>query len=137
LTYPWLKYIWSFYGNPIYIFTEGCFWKSFVELIHDKGKDLFDGVELPETLAGCCIKYFGPHIDSIMHWPPMNDFDIWIRLHQVDRIPEYTFASKFVVSSFHHALNKAPDLIQTYNFLMKLKQYGMVKKEKMNLFFRT
>jgi hypothetical protein len=41
MMYPWIQFIWSFHRNPSHLFVEGSFWKSFVQLVFDQGKDLF------------------------------------------------------------------------------------------------
>jgi hypothetical protein len=122
------------------LFVEGSFWKSFVQLVFDQGKDLFgrisindfvyfliDGVEMNETLAKITHKYYGVHCNDITHWPPLSNFSIWIRLSSLDHLKKYSFAEYFVVDS--HGYEPRQDLMRAYTFLKDLSQSG-VKMEK-------
>ena len=60
---------------------------------------MFDGVEMNETLAKITHTYYGQHVYDITHWPPLSNFDIWVRLSSLDHLKEYSFASRFVIDS--------------------------------------
>jgi hypothetical protein len=68
-------------------------------LVFEQGRDLFDGVEMNETLAKITSKYYGQHVYDITHWPPLSNFDIWVRLTSMDHLKEYSFAARFVIYS--------------------------------------
>lgn len=56
--------------------------------------DLFDGVELTQTLGLILCRNMDPrHSNTVLHWPPHQNLEIWIRLQE--RMYTLSFIEEF------------------------------------------
>jgi hypothetical protein len=89
-----------------------------------------DGVEMSETLARIVQEFFGPHTDTVVHWPPLSTFEIWVRLKGSSfDLRKYAFVSYFVVESHGFMDKHNSDLLRVHRTLTQLQQQGLDMKK--------
>ena len=105
-----------------------------MELVHKEGSELFDGVEMSMTLSKIMVKHFGEHLGSILRYPPLQKFEIWIHLysHILEDMRLVSFADFFVLDTHGFAMQKKSEIYQSFENLKVLKTGG-VKMEKLVL----
>jgi hypothetical protein len=105
----------------------GTFWRSFIECIHKNGLDLFDGVEMSMTLVKILCKHFGNHLLSILRFPPLQKFQIWIHLHShlLQDMELISFADHIVLDTHSFTEIKKQEVFQSFENLKSLKNSGV------------
>lgn len=84
------------------------------------------------ALALVLKKHFGEHTESILHWPPMNNFEIFVRVEypldldifcdNVMNVKDFVFA--FVFNSYDFLDKHSSELEVTENFFSRIQVSG-------------
>jgi len=97
------------------------------------GHELFEGVEFTERLGRIACDFYGPQQTKLLiRWPPLSEFQIWIRVKYTNSIDHlldsYTklnaFADAFVLCHRFPITRKSTELVLC-EFLKELKTQGV------------
>ena len=85
---------------------------------------MFDGVEMSMTLMKVLRKHFGTHLLSLLRFPPLQKFEIWIHLYAygLNDLEQGSFADYFVLDTHGFVDVKKHELFQSFETLKNLKQ---------------
>ena len=88
---------------------------------------MFDGVEMSMTLMKVLRKHFGTHLLSLLRFPPLQKFEIWIHLYAygLNDLEQGSFADYFVLDTHGFVDVKKHELFQSFENLKNLKQTGV------------
>ena len=98
-----------------------------MECVHEHGIQLFDGVEMSMTLMKILRKHFGIHLRSILRFPPLQKFEIWIHLYSylTTDLDQGSCADYFVTDTHGFLDGKKGEVFQSFEILKEMKQMGV------------